>query len=235
MSSPGCQCAMQNFRHAGKPAGTDHCRARRTTFLSAELTQESFQSNFSLSPLSLLNPLMNHEPTILCELLRDQFRDLCKATLLARGAVAKTVCHRQSNAECNKLRQAGSVLPHKNHWAKHLVFFPKHLQTNKKKKTNPKHAQDIQLRAAPIQWTSSSKHDSALKMGCKTNFWTIFEQSCIRYDKVITFFLVYFYWFEQNSGLEALQFCHCSKTTSNWPESLEQPCKLSTCTAPAQA
>lgn len=64
-----------------------------------------------------------------------------------------------------------------------------------KKKTNPKHAQDTQLRAAPIQWTSSSKHDSALKMGCKTNFWTIFEQSCIRYDKVITFFLVYFYCF----------------------------------------
>lgn len=30
-------------------------------------------------------------------------------------------------------------------------------------------------------------------MGCKTNSWKLFEQSCLRYDKVNTFSLVYFY------------------------------------------
>lgn len=127
----GCQCAMQNFRCACKPADTDHYRACHTTFLSAELIQESFQSNFSLSPLSLLNPLMNHEPTIPCELFRDQFRDLCKATPLAIGAVAKPALQTEQSAACNEPRQAGSVLPHKNYWAKHSVFFPQHLQKKK--------------------------------------------------------------------------------------------------------
>lgn len=107
-SPPGCQCAMQNFSRACKPADTDHYRACHTTFLSAELIQESFQRNFSLSPLSLLNSLMNHEPTILCELFRDQFRDLCKATPHAIGTVAKPMCYRPSKAlhVMNRDRQA---------------------------------------------------------------------------------------------------------------------------------
>lgn len=144
------------------------------------LFRSHFKAISASAPFLCSTPSMNHEPTIPCELFRDQFRNLCKATPLAIGAVAKPVCHRGSRVLCvTQPRQARSVLPHKNHWAKHSVFFPQHLQNKIQSKTWQRCTVE-----SCIQWTSSSKQESALKMGCKANLWTPSEQSYVRYDKV---------------------------------------------------
>lgn len=126
-----CQTCLQACRHRPLPCPSRNI-PERWTYTGV------ISKQFQPQP-PLLNPLMNHEPTILCELFRDQFRALCKATSLAIGAVAKPVSQTEQSVGCNEPRQADSVLPHKKHWAKHSTFFPQHLQRKIQSKTCPRY------------------------------------------------------------------------------------------------
>lgn len=109
------------------------------------LFRSHFKAISASAPFLCSTPSMNHEPTIPCELFRDQFRNLCKATPLAIGAVAKPVCHRGSRVLC---------VTHQDRHA--LCCLTKTIEPNTlssfhstyKIKYNLKHAKDVQLRAA---------------------------------------------------------------------------------------